>query len=87
MPIYVYECDSCTHKFEEKQAFKDDPLTICPECGGEIHRVIFAPNVHYKSAGFYTTEQRGLTGRKRKPKIKVGLTSDLPPEEREKHLG
>lgn len=87
MPTYVYECESCDHTFEVQQSFKEEPLTECPKCKGKIHRVIFASPVHYKSAGFYTTEQRGLTGKKRKPNIKVGLTSELPPEEREKHGG
>jgi putative FmdB family regulatory protein len=88
MPIYEYKCDACEHSFEIKQGFHDDPLTKCPECDKDtLRRVIGKVNVHYKGAGFYTTEARGITGRKRKPKIKVGLTSDLPPEEREKHLG
>ncbi|MFA7101500.1 MAG: FmdB family zinc ribbon protein [Bacilli bacterium] len=87
MPVYVYECDSCGNKFEEKQSFNDEPLNECPKCGGKVHRVIFATPVHYKGAGFSITESRGLTGKKRKPKIKVGTIGDLPPEEREKYLG
>ena len=87
MPIYIYECDSCEYRFEERQLFDDAPLTVCPKCGKKIHRIIFATPVHYKGPGFATTEARGITGRKRKPNIKVGSISDLPPEEREKHLG
>ncbi len=88
MPIYEYKCDACEHTFETRQGFNDEPCVTCPECGKEsLHRVIGKVNVHYKGAGFYTTEKRGITGRKRKPTIKVGNVSDLPPEEREKHLG
>ena len=39
----------------------------------------------YKGPGFATTEARGITGRKRRPNIKVGTVGDLPPEEREKY--
>jgi len=84
MPIYVYKCYSCGYKFEERQSFGDEPLTVCSECGGKVHRVIFALPVHYKGAGFATTEARGITGRKRKPNIKVGLKSDLSPAEQER---
>jgi len=87
MPIYVYKCDSCDNEFEEKQSFDDEPLTTCPVCGNEIHRVIFAASVHYKGAGFATTEARGLTGRRRRPNIKVGLKSDLSPAEQERMDG
>lgn len=87
LPTYVYECEDCDYRFEEKQSFDDDTLTECPKCRGKIRRIIFATPVHYKGSGFATTDARGITGRKRKPDIKIGLTSDLPPEEREKHLG
>jgi putative FmdB family regulatory protein len=87
MPIYVYKCEVCETEFEEKQSFDDDPLTKCPKCAGSVYRVIFATPVHYKGAGFATTEARGITGRKRRPNIKVGTVRDLPPEEREKYLG
>lgn len=87
MPIYEYQCDNCDNTFEVRQSFEEDALTECPKCSGKIYRVIFSTPVHYKGPGFETTDSRGITGRKRKPKIKVGLTSDLSPEEREKHLG
>ena len=86
MPIYVYRCDECDTEFEERQSFDDAPLTECPECSNPIYRVIFATPVHYKGAGFATTEARGITGRKRKPNIKVGSVHNLPPEERERAL-
>ena len=86
MPIYVYRCESCEYEFEKRQSFDEEPLKVCPECGEQIHRVIFATPVHYKGAGFATTEARGITGRKRKPNIKVGTVHDLPPEERERAL-
>ena len=48
MPTYVYgpkdheprECAVCAAHFEVTQTMKDEPLTHCPKCGGEIERVI-----------------------------------------------
>ena len=34
MPTYQYACTACDHRFEAVQAFTDDSLTVCPECGG-----------------------------------------------------
>jgi putative FmdB family regulatory protein len=33
VPIYEYECRSCSHRLEQYQSFKDEPLKKCPECG------------------------------------------------------
>jgi len=91
MPVYEYKCAECGHCLEVMQTFsqhKNSPSKVCPECGKEaLHQIFGRVYVHYKGPGFHTTESRGITGRKRKPNIKVGMTSDLPPEEREKYLG
>ena len=34
MPTYEYACRACGHRFETVQSMKDEPLTVCPECGG-----------------------------------------------------
>lgn len=91
MPIYEYVCEECSHEFEERtQSIFDGVREHCPCCGNPTLKQKFPstpPTALYKGAGFKTTEARGITGRKRKPNIKVGLTADLPPEEREKHGG
>ena len=92
MPIYEYWCPICGHVFE-KLRLKGRiylPEVACenPECNnGFCLRKMSTFTAIYKGAGFATTEARGITGRKRKPNIKVGNVGDLPPEEREKHLG
>ena|SRR6478609_925732 len=58
MPTYVYRCSACGHEFEQFQKMADDPLTICPECGGEIHRVIHPVGVVFKGSGWYITDSR-----------------------------
>ena len=50
MPIYVYQamkpeegCEKCAQEFEVAQSIRDDRLTVCPECGRPIQRLIQAP--------------------------------------------
>lgn len=40
MPFYEYKCTACEHRFEEFQAINDDPLSECPECSGQVKRLI-----------------------------------------------
>lgn len=58
MPTYVYECDSCEHRFEERQSFDDDPLTDCPRCEGSVRRVLHPAPIIFKVSGFYVTDSR-----------------------------
>ena len=56
MPRYDYECLSCSHVFELKQSFSDEPVADCPECGSRSRRKFHAVPVIYKGSGFYTTD-------------------------------
>lgn len=56
MPIYEYECDDCKKRFEKIQTLKDPLLTVCPFCGGAIHKCISIPALHFKGNGFYITD-------------------------------
>jgi putative FmdB family regulatory protein len=59
MPTYQYLCKDCGHTFEEFQSITDDPLTVCPKCGGEVHRVISGgAGLIFKGSGFYITDYR-----------------------------
>ncbi len=48
------------------QRFSDDPVTVCEVCGKPVQRVLFAPAVHYKGKGFYSTDygRKGANGAK-----------------------
>ena len=61
MPTYEYQCKTCGHHFERVQRFADAPLTECPECGGQIRRVIHAAGIVFKGAGWYITDSRKST--------------------------
>lgn len=56
MPTYEYLCKTCSHRFETWQKMIDEPLTICPECGSSIRRVLFPPGIVFKGSGFYKTD-------------------------------
>jgi putative FmdB family regulatory protein len=40
MPTYEYECRGCGAAFERRQTMSDAPLRQCPECGGEVRRLV-----------------------------------------------
>jgi hypothetical protein len=40
----------------------DEPLTTCPTCGGEIHRVVYPVGLVFKGSGFYSTDNRKSGG-------------------------
>jgi len=58
MPLYEYECDDCGVRFERRQPITSDPLTECPECGGDIHRLFHPVGIIFKGKGFYVTDNR-----------------------------
>lgn len=62
MPTYEYVCRQCGHRFEAWQHMTDDPLKDCPECGAQIHRVLFPAGIVFKGSGFYKTDN-GSSGR------------------------
>jgi predicted nucleic acid-binding Zn ribbon protein len=55
MPIYEYRRPDGT-TFEMQQAFSDEPLTVDPDTGVPVERVLHPPAVHFKGKGFYNTD-------------------------------
>jgi putative FmdB family regulatory protein len=58
MPLYEYECEACGVRFERRQPITAEPLKDCPECGGDVHRLIHPVGVIFKGKGFYVTDNR-----------------------------
>jgi len=56
MPIYEYECLSCGKQCEVIQKFNDDPLNSCPDCGGDMHKLISQTSFVLKGTGWYVTD-------------------------------
>jgi putative FmdB family regulatory protein len=62
MPIYEYACSDCGHRFDVRQSWSDDALTVCPECTGAIRRVLHPAGVIFKGSGWYITDSRKNSG-------------------------
>jgi len=55
MPTYEYRRpDGST--FEIQQTFSDEALTVDPETGVPVQRVLHPPALHFKGKGFYNTD-------------------------------
>ena len=62
MPLYEYQCQKCSHRFERIQRFSDPMLKKCPECGGKLEQLISAPAVQFKGSGWYVTDYPKKSG-------------------------
>ena len=63
MPTYEYVCKDNGHQLEVQQSFADEPLTVCPECGGALRKVFGNIAVTFKGSGFYKTDSRASSGK------------------------
>jgi putative FmdB family regulatory protein len=66
MPAYEYQCDSCDVRFETRQKMSEKAIEICPQCGGQVKRLISggagAITKGASSASSYSQPQCGLGG-------------------------
>jgi len=58
MPTYEYACRSCGEHLEVVQSFRDDPLTVCPNCGAALRKVFSPVGIVFKGSGFYKNDSR-----------------------------
>lgn len=56
MPIYEYECLSCGEVHEKIQKFSDEPMSVCPNCGGKLKKLISNTSFVLKGTGWYKTD-------------------------------
>src|SRR5437867_10436480 len=82
MPRYEYGCEA-GHRFEVKQKVSDPPPTTCQVCALPVSRLISAPAISFKGAGWYVTDYSN----KMKPPAQEGKSestanpsSSSPPE-------
>ena len=59
MPLYEYRCKKCGHTFEKIQSFSAPEEKECPVCQGEVERLISAPAIQFKGAGWYVNDYAG----------------------------
>jgi putative FmdB family regulatory protein len=56
MPLYEYQCDACSNRFERIQKFSDPPIATCPSCGGSVRKLLSSPAIQFKGTGWYITD-------------------------------
>jgi putative FmdB family regulatory protein len=63
MPTYEYVCKECGNKFEQFQKMSDMPLIQCPDCEGQVERLIG------KGAGLIVkgSESHAISSRNKNP--------------------
>jgi predicted nucleic acid-binding Zn ribbon protein len=68
----------------------EEPLTICPQCGERIRRVLFPTGIVFKGTGFYKTDHgkngalpvaKDANGEPKKTEDKSATTSESKPSE------
>jgi len=66
MPTYEYACRTCGEHLEVVQSFRDDPLTECPACQGQLRKVFSAAGIIFKGSGWhvkdYASSSRATAG-------------------------
>ena len=76
MPTYEYSCKSCGEHLEVVQSFKDDALTECPNCGGDLRKVFGSIGIVFKGSGFYKNDSRAGHGSAKPAAAESGGGSD-----------
>ncbi len=56
MPLYEYECQKCGRRTEKIEGVDGPHLRKCPHCGGKVERLVTAPAIQFKGAGWYVTD-------------------------------
>jgi len=81
MPTYEYTCRDCGHTFDIVQKMTDEPLTVCPECGGSLRKVFAVPAIAFKGSGFYATDHGKKSKRPSETSEKAGAKGDKDKKE------
>lgn len=62
MPIYVYKNLVTGETFEIQQRITEDALTVHPETGDPVKRLVQPVGIAFKGSGFYVNDSRTSTG-------------------------
>jgi putative FmdB family regulatory protein len=77
MPLYEYECRKCSAHTEVIQKMTDKPLTKCRKCGGRLEKLLSAPAIQFKGAGWYVTDYAGKKGADAKEEKTAGASTEV----------
>ena len=59
MPLYEYQCTKCHRRTEKIESVSGPHLKKCPHCGAKVERLLAAPAIQFKGAGWYVTDYAG----------------------------
>lgn len=62
MPIYEYICEQCDNHLEIIQKITEEPLTTCPDCKGQLKKMISNTSFVLKGTGWYVTDYASNKG-------------------------
>lgn len=62
MPLYEYKCLKCGRNTEKIESVSGPHLKKCPHCGGKVERLLTAPAIQFKGAGWYVTDYASKSG-------------------------
>lgn len=79
MPLYEYRCKQCGHQFEKIQSFSAPDEKECPVCKGPVERLISAPAIQFKGAGWYVTDYAGKGGGSKTAKASGSSSAESKP--------
>ncbi len=68
MPVYEYECKACDKIFEVQQRMADNPLKTCPECEGEVKKLMSMSSFQLKGGGWYADGYSSSNGKAKEEK-------------------
>jgi len=57
MPLYTYRREDGT-TFDIKQSFSDPALTVDPQTGQHVSRIVHAAGIVFKGSGFYVNDSK-----------------------------
>ncbi|MFP4235206.1 MAG: FmdB family zinc ribbon protein [Nitriliruptoraceae bacterium] len=63
MPTYEYACRTCGEHLEVVQSFRDEALTECPACQGQLRKVFSAAGIIFKGSGWHVKDYSSASSR------------------------
>jgi len=86
MPIYEYQCEFCSHKFQLLQKMSDPAPTVCPNCNkeGGIKKLISQTSFELKGSGWYVTDYKNSSSSPARSKKENSNSNNNSKEESKK---
>jgi len=89
VPLYEYKCLKCGRRTEKIENVDGPHLRKCPHCGGKVERLVTAPAIQFKGAGWYVTDyaKKSSGGDSEKPVREATETSSKEKSDGAKETG